>query len=125
MSDSVEFYLTIQTDEASQDEAQGVLVALARELEAVEAEVTAIAPESAPAEMLEKGNGPGSLLDVKIDLEALRSLGTWIYQRLTPGIKVKMKHRESEFEFVGRNQQELATGMALFEQFVNCLEEKN
>lgn len=81
MSHSVEFSLTIQTDEASQDDAQGVLVALVRELEAAEAEVTAIASETAPADVLEKGDGLGRWLDVKIDLEALRSLGTWISQR--------------------------------------------
>lgn len=122
MRQDIELYLSIQSENASQEESQAILTAIASEMTAQKARVQMIAPEQAPADFLRKGEEPGSLLDIKIDLGTLASVGTWIYQRLTPGIKVKFKHKDSEFEFEGRNQAELKAAQEEFRNFVAQIE---
>ena len=122
MSSQVELFLSIQDERGAGDESQAILNAIAAEMESQKAQVKILSPGQAPADFLTKGDEPGNLLDIKIDLGALKSIVTWIYQRLTPGVKVKFKHKDSEFEFEGRNQEELKAAQEAFNDFVAQIE---
>ena len=77
MTQPIQFQLSVQDTEASPEELQLILQTLAAELENQSAQVNSIvSSEGITPEMLTKGGTSGSLLDVKIDLNALTSFGS-------------------------------------------------
>lgn len=109
-----------------------MLVALAVELENQAAEVSAMPeaempPPSAdgpPAPpMIAKGDGGTSILDVKINLEALQTFGLWLYERLVgTTTKVNFEYEGIKFAFEGRSDRDRAAAMQDFQDFIAQLE---
>jgi len=123
MTQPIQFQLSVQDTEASPEELQLILQTLAAELENQSAQVNSIvSSEGITPEMLTKGGTSGSLLDVKIDLNALTSFGQWLFDRLvgTP-TEVKFEYEGVKFEFKGRNDRDRAAAMADFQAFVTQL----
>jgi len=124
MNDPIEFQLSVQDAQAGKEELQLILQTLARELENQAAEVAAV-PTDAPseAEMVKKGEPSSGILDVKINLDALKTFGQWLYGRLVgTTTKVKFKYDEVEFEWEGRNDRDRAAAWQGFEDFIAKLE---
>jgi len=123
MTQPLQFQLSVQDLEATPEDLQVILQTLAAELENQSAAVEPIvSSEEVTPEMLTKGDSSGSLLDVKIDLDALKSFGQWLYDRLvgTP-TKVKFEYEGIKFEFEGRNDSDRAAAMADFKDFIDKL----
>jgi len=123
MTQPIQFQLSVQDTEASPEELQLILQTLAAELENQSAQVNSIvSSEGITREMLTKGETSGSILDVKIDLNALTSFGQWLFDRLvgTP-TEVKFEYEGVKFEFKGRNDRDRAAAMADFQAFVTQL----
>lgn len=124
MNDPIEFQLSVQDAQAGKEELQLILQTLAAELENQAAEVAAV-PTDAPseAEMVKKGEPSSGILDVKINLDALKTFGQWLYGRLVgTTTKVKFKYDEVEFEWEGRNDRDRAAAWQGFEDFIAKLE---
>jgi hypothetical protein len=125
MNNSIEFQLAVQDEQATDDELQLVLRTLAAELEYQLAEVVPVAPMdvSRNSELVKKGEGSSSILDVKIDLNTLQTFGKWLYERLMgTTTKVKFEYGDVKFEFEGRTDRDRAAAMQDFENFVTKLE---
>ncbi|MBW4658886.1 MAG: hypothetical protein KME15_09435 [Drouetiella hepatica Uher 2000/2452] len=124
MNHPIEFQLSVQDEQATDEDLQLILRTLAAELESQSAEVMPVAPSAATEpEMVEKGEPSSSILDVKINLDTLKTFGTWLYGRLVgTTTKVKFKHEGTEFEFEGRNDSDRASAQQDFEDFVAKLE---
>lgn len=125
MTQALQIQLSVQDAEANPEELQLMVQALATELENHSAILEPIASSEFTPEMLTKGEEQGSILDVKIDLDALKSFGQWLYDRLlgTP-TEVKFEYQDIKFEFKGRNDKDRAAAMADFEAFVTKLQTK-
>jgi len=125
MNDPIEFQLSVQDAQAGKEELQLILQTLARELENQAAEVEQAVPTDAPseAEMVKKGEPSSGIVDVKINLDALKTFGQWLYGRLVgTTTKVKFEYGEVKFEFEGRNDGDRATAWQDFEDFITKLE---
>ena len=124
MDSLIEFQLSVQDGQATDEELQGILRTLAAELENQSAVVESVAsskPLGQPG-TVKKGES-SSILDVKIDLDALKTFGKWLYERLVgTATKVKFEYGETKFEFEGRNDQDRAAAMQDFEAFIAKLE---
>jgi hypothetical protein len=123
MTQPLQFQLSVQDAEATPEELQLILQTVAAELENQSAEVEPIvSSEGITREMLTKGDTSGSILDVKIDLNALVGFGKWLHDRLagTP-TKIKFEYEGIKFEFEGRNDRDRAAAMADFQAFVTQL----
>jgi len=124
MNDPIEFQLSVQDGQAGKEELQLILQTLAAELENQAAEVAAV-PTDAPseAEMVKKGEPSSGILDVKINLDALKTFGQWLYGRLVgTTTKVKFKYDEVEFVWEGRNDRDRAAAWQGFEDFIAKIE---
>ncbi|MFZ4666423.1 MAG: hypothetical protein ACOYME_08345 [Prochlorotrichaceae cyanobacterium] len=120
MTQPIQFQLSVQDTDATPEELQLILQTVAAELENQDVAVEPIvSSEVVTPEMLTKGDTSGSILDVKIDLNALKIFGTWLYDRLvgTP-TEVKFEYEGVKFEFKGRNDSDRAAAMADFEAFI-------
>jgi hypothetical protein len=125
MNDPIEFQLSVQDGQVTKEELQLILQTLAAELENQAAEVEMAVPTDAPSEpeMVEKGEPSSGILDVKINLDALKTFGQWLYGRLVgTTTKVKFKYDEVEFEWEGRNDGDRATAWQDFEDFIAKIE---
>lgn len=130
MSDPIELQLSVQDDQATEEKLRLILGTLAAELESQSAEVMLAAPSDGEIEpaMVKKGEssitkGESSILDVKINLDTLKTFGQWLYNRLVgTGTKVKFEYGDVKFEFEGRNDRDRASAMQDFEDFVVRLE---
>lgn len=124
MSDPIELQLSVQDDQATEEKLRLILGTLAAELESQSAEVMLAAPSDGETEtaMVAKGES-SSILDVKINLDTLKTFGQWLYNRLVgTGTKVKFEYGDVKFEFEGRNDRDRASAMQDFEDFVVRLE---
>jgi hypothetical protein len=120
MTQPIQFQLSVQDTDATPEELQLILQTVAAELENQDAAVEPIvSSEVVTPEMLTKGETSGSILDVKIDLNAVKSFGQWLFDRLvgTP-TEVKFEYEGVKFEFKGRNDSDRAAAMADFEAFI-------
>jgi len=120
MTQPLQFQLSVQDAEATTEELQLILQTLAAELENQSAEVEPIvSSEEVTPEMLTKGESSSSILDVKIDLNAIKIFGQWLFDRLvgTP-TEVKFEYEGVKFEFKGRNDSDRAAAMADFQDFI-------
>ena len=125
MDTSIELLLSVQDEQASDEELQAILRTLAAELEGQSAEVVPIAPTESASQpgMLDKGESSSGILDVKINLDALKSFGKWLYDRLVgTTTKVKFAYGDAKFEFEGRNDRDRAAAQQDFEDFIARLE---
>lgn len=128
ISDSVEIKVIVQDPCASSsEEMQRIVRAIVAPLEN-RADLVRFSdyPTSKPTGNLKpKGNNQGSILDVKINLETLRSFSGWLSQRLigTP-TEVTFKHvderGETVFTFKG-NKKAQETTMRDFERFIEAV----
>ncbi|MGR3274244.1 hypothetical protein ACSYAD_03930 [Acaryochloris marina NIES-2412] len=124
IDDSIELKVAVEDQQASDEEFQAILTTLAMELENQEATVTTAEPsrEASSTGEVMKGDESSSLLDVKINLDTLKDIGKWLYERLVgTTTKVKFKCGDLEFEFSGRNQ-DLQSAQKDFEDFVSRIE---
>jgi hypothetical protein len=127
MSSPIEFQLSVQDDQATYEELQAILGALAVELENQAAEVVSLSGSEPSAEprMAHKGDAPASLLDVKLNLEAVQVFGKWLYGRLVgTTTTVEFDHKGTKFKFEGQNK-DLAAAIQNFESFVTKLDTTN
>ncbi|BDM79037.1 hypothetical protein [Acaryochloris marina] len=125
MDDSIELKVAVEDQQASDEELQAILTTLAMELENQEATVRTAEPprEVSSAGELAKGDESSSLLDIKINLDTLKGIGKWLYERLVgTTTKVKFKYGDLEFEFEGRNDQDRQSAQKDFEDFVSRIE---
>lgn len=125
MQNPLEFQLSVQDGQATDAELQLIMQTLAAELESQSAEVTPAAATDAPPspEMVQKGESSSSILDVKINLDTLKTFGKWLYDRLVgTNTKVKFEYGEVKFEFEGRRDRDRASAQQDFENFVAKLE---
>lgn len=124
MSDAqaVEFQLLMSDSDASADKLRAVLKAVAVELERQGAEVTAVMTQSSgDGGRIAKGAGGSGdgALSVKAVAEKLPGIGKWLYERLQgTSTKAKFKNGDVEFEFNGRNVQEMQVAMDEFRLFL-------
>lgn len=125
MDDSIELKVAVEDQQASDEELQAILATLAMELENQEATVTTAESSSKSADPNYRfmGDESSSLLDIKINLDTLKDVGKWLYERLVgTTTKVKFKYGDLEFEFEGRNDQDRQSAQKDFEDFVSKLE---
>lgn len=120
----IEFQLSVRDEQATDEELQSILRTLAAELERQSATVDVVASElSAPSGVVQKGEASSSILDVKINLDTLKTFGKWLYERLVgTTTKVEFEYGEAKFKFEGRNNQDRAAAMQDFEAFVAKVE---
>jgi hypothetical protein len=116
----LEFQLAIQDPEASPDELQQILQAIAAELETQTAEVSQSPLVQDPdSDTIAKGEASSSILDVKINLDTLKTFGHWLYERLLGGTtEATFEYEGAKFTFKGRNVQDQAATMQEFETFI-------
>jgi hypothetical protein len=127
MNSPIEFQLSVQDAQATDEELQRILRALAVELENQAAEVVALSDSDLSPEprMAQKGDAPAGLLDVKLNLEAVQVFGKWLYGRLVgTTTTVEFDHKGTKFKFEGQNK-DLAVAIQNFENFVTKLETTN
>ncbi|MBF2035598.1 MAG: hypothetical protein IGR92_08960 [Leptolyngbyaceae cyanobacterium T60_A2020_046] len=132
MSSSLEFHLSVQDGQSTDEDLQAMLVALAAELENQAAEVTATQKVEMPSPsvdglpvppMIPKGDGGTSILNVKINLEALQTFGLWLHKRLAgTTTKVNFEYEGIKFAFEGRSDRDRAAAMQDFQDFIAQLE---
>lgn len=125
MNNPIEFWLSVEDEQATDEELQTILGTLAAELEDQSAAVMPVALAKLPPQpgMVEKGEPSSSILDVKINLDTLQTFGKWLYDRLVgTTTKVKFEYEAVKFEFEGRNDRDRAAAMQDFENFVARLE---
>jgi hypothetical protein len=128
MNNPIEFQLSVQDGQATDEKLQLILRTLAMELENQSAEVvpfvsSKLPPTPSNPDMVEKGEPSSSILDVKINLDTLQTFGKWLYDRLVgTNTKVKFEYGAVKFEFEGRNDRDRAAAMQDFENFVARLE---
>lgn len=125
IDDSIELKVAVEDQQASDEEFQAILTTLAMELENQEATVTTAEPsrEASSTGEVMKGDESSSLLDIKINLDTLKDIGKWLYERLVgTTTKVKFKYGDLEFEFEGRNDQDRQSAQNDFEDFVSRIE---
>jgi hypothetical protein len=106
---------------------QGILRALAVELENQAAEVATLSGSepSADPRSVSKGDAPAGLLDVKLNLEAVQVFAKWLYGRLVgTTTTVEFDHKGTKFKFEGQNK-DLAAALQNFESFVTKLDTTN
>jgi hypothetical protein len=122
MSYSIDFLLSVEDEAASDDEVQAILASLAVELDGLAADVSAVAVAAATG-MIAKGEEKGNLLDVKINLDTLKSFGKWVYDRVVgTTTKVEFHYGGESFKFDGRKPEELTAAMEGFGKFVATIE---
>jgi hypothetical protein len=123
-SNSIEFLLSVQDETADAEELRAILTALVTELDERSAQVSEVSVAEATAKgLVAKGEEKGGLLDVKINLDTLKSFGKWLYERLVgTSTKAKFEYEGQKFEFDGRNPQDLAVAMENWEKYVATIE---
>lgn len=124
MDNPIELKVAVQDEQATDEELQAILTTLAMELENQEATVTLAesSRETSGTGELTKGEESSSLLDIKINLDTLKDIAKWLYERLVgTTTKVKFKYGKHEFEFSGRNQ-DLQAAQKGFEDFISRIE---
>lgn len=127
MDNPIELKVAVQDEQATDEELQAILTTLAMELENQEATVTLAEPsrKTSGTGELTKGKESSSLLDIKINLDTLKDIAQWLYERLAgTTTKVKFKYGESgdlEFEFSGRNQ-DLQSAQKGIEDWISRIE---
>ncbi|WP_299488829.1 hypothetical protein [Acaryochloris sp. IP29b_bin.137] len=125
MDDSIELKVAVEDSQATDEKLQAILTTLAVELENQEATVTTteFSSKSADPNYRFMGDESSSLLDIKINLDTLKDVGKWLYERLVgTTTKVKFKYGDLEFEFEGRNDQDRQSAQKDFEDFVSRIE---
>ncbi|NJL63000.1 MAG: hypothetical protein HC903_15625, partial [Methylacidiphilales bacterium] len=61
---------------------------------------------------------PG-ILDIKINLDSIKGMAQWLWERLIgTSTEAKIKYKDLEFEFKGKNQKDLALTMQNMEKFI-------
>lgn len=112
----------IRVDDPTVDgeELQQIVRVVAAELEEQGAIVALAGTEGEPTIGVPKGEpGSGNLLDVKINLDTLKSVGKWFYDRLIgAGTEAEFEYEGVKFKFKGRNEQDREAAMQDFERFV-------
>lgn len=124
MDNPIELKVAVQDEQATDEELQAILTTLAMELENQEATVTLAEPsrKTSGTGELTKGEENGSLLDIKINLDTLKDIAKWLYERLAgTTTKVKFKYGDLEFEFSGRNQ-DLQSAQKSIEDWISKIE---
>lgn len=135
MDSPIEFQLSVQDEQATDEELQSILRTLAAELENQSATVDVVPcssildvtidlpPGGGRSEVVQKGEPSSSILDVKINLDTLKTFGKWLYERLVgTTTKVEFEYGEAKFKFEGRNNQDRAAAMQDFNAFVAKVE---
>lgn len=127
MSDTaptIDVLLRVEDVEATPEELQQILRVVAAELEhrgaIVEFAETEVSQSEQNTTGVPKGKGSGNLLDVKINLDTLKSIGKWFYDRfIGTSTKVEFEYEGVKFKFEG--QAELDPNLA-FERFMAAVE---
>ena len=125
MVNLIEFQISIQDDQTTDEKLIDTLAHLAMDLENQNAVVTPAKPhnKSARTGSLTKGDTNSGLLNIEIDLDTLRTFSQWLYERLV-GIttKVNFKCGDLEFVFQEYDDQDRQLAHKEFEAFVNRIE---
>lgn len=127
MNNSIAFQISVEDEQATDEELQAMLRSLAIELEHCSAEVVPVMPDASGVyfdlKMVEKGQSSSGLLAVKATLEALKPFGKWLYGRLGgTRTKVKFTHDGTTFEFESSKDSDLESTLQAFESFVLKIE---
>lgn len=120
----VEFQISMQADQATDDTMIDFLAHLAMDLERQNAVVT---PAQLPSEAEKAGclseEDSSSLLNIGINRDNWQTCSQWLYERLVgTTTKVKFEHKDLEFSFQQRDHHEQQLAHKEFEVLVNWME---
>lgn len=116
----IDLHLSLQDATASGEELQQILRTLAAELENQTAVVTPGGQPPPPEPgTIAKGEASSGILDIKINLDALKGFAQWLYERLVgTSTKATFEYQGAKFVFEGRNEADRAAAMQDFERFM-------
>jgi hypothetical protein len=126
-SNTVTVELIVQDSSASSEELQQTIRAIAAQLEPRADSISLVDVSSAELNgaVIPKGTQSSSILDIKINLDTLKSFSGWFYDRLV-GTQTEASFECEGFKFVfkGRNEQDRAAAIRDFERFIAAVREK-
>ena len=125
MVNLIEFQISVQDDQATDDTLIDLLAHLAMDLERQNAVVTsAQCPnKSDQTGRFSKEDRSSSLLNIGIDRDNWSTCSQWLYERLMgTATKVKFDHGDFEFAFQERDHQDQQPAHKEFEVLVNWME---
>ena len=121
MANLIEFQISVQDDQTTDDTLIDLLAHLAMDLERQNAVVT---PAQCPQTgRFSKEDRSSSLLNIGIDRDDWSTCSQWLYERLMgTTTKVKFDHGDFEFAFQERDHQDQQPAHQEFEVLVNWME---
>jgi hypothetical protein len=126
MSDSntVALKLTFLDSTASTEELQQIIRTIAAQLENQADTVSFAVPSNqSDGTVILKGEQSSSTLDIKINLDKLKSFGKWLYERLIgTSVEAEFEHEGTKFRYKGRNQEDSAAAIQDFQRFITAIE---
>lgn len=118
MLNLIEFQISVQDNQTTDEELIDTLAHLAMDLESQNAVVT-----FAETGNLTKGDASSGLLKIEINLDTLQTFSQWLYQRLVgTTTKVNFEYGDLEFIFQECDDQDRQSAHKEFEAFVNRME---
>lgn len=120
---NIEILLILQDNEADEEELELLLQNITGEIEELVEDVNRLPVEELPKagnNLKTKGDKTESgILDIKINLDSIKSMTKWLWERLVgTSTEAKIKYKDLEFEFKGKNQKDLAVTMKNMENFI-------
>ncbi|NJR14280.1 MAG: hypothetical protein HC785_00325 [Calothrix sp. CSU_2_0] len=119
---NIEILLILQDSEADEEELELLLQNITGEIGGLVEDVNRIPLAELPEtiNLTSKGDKtePG-ILDIKINLDSIKGMAQWLWERLIgTSTEAKIKYKDLEFEFKGKNQKDLALTMQNMEKFI-------
>lgn len=125
MVNLIEFQISVQDDQAADEQLIDILAHLAMDLESQNAVVTPAKFQSQSAGMgnLTQGGQSSGLLNIEINPDTLPTFSQWLYERLVgTTTKVNFEDGDLEFVFQEHDNQDRSSSHQEFEAFVNRME---
>lgn len=125
MFNFIEFQISVQDDQATDEKLIDTLAYLAMDLESQNAVVTPAQfhSKSDKTGRLSKEGRSSNLLNIEINRDNWQTCSQWLYERLVgTRTKVKFEHEDLEFSFQQRDHHEPQLAHKEFEVLVNWME---
>lgn len=125
MFNLIEFQISVQDDQATDEKLIDTLAYLAMDLESQNAVVTPAKSHSKSdyTGRLSKEDRSSSLLNIEINRDNWQTFSQWLYERLVgTRTKVKFEHKDLEFAFQERDHHDQQLAHKEFEVLVNWME---
>ncbi|AFZ01692.1 hypothetical protein [Calothrix sp. PCC 6303] len=122
---NIEILLILQDSETDEEELELLLQNITGEIQGLVEDVNRLPIAELPEASSLKSKGDkteSGVLDIKINLDSIKGMTKWLWERLVgTSTEAKIKYKDLEFEFKGKNQKDLAVTMQNMEKFIAAI----